>query len=104
MEPVPGLKMVPARRASRASGAPSTPRHPSELLTPRRLSECLASVRRNFDCVLVNASPLWTFSEPLVLAMHGYTILLVLQARTAAGAKGAVAQTVRRLEETGRGA
>jgi signal peptidase I len=109
-EPAPGLKMVPAGLLRLDSATlPSSKRRTSELLTSRRLSRFLASVRGEFDCVLVNASPIGMSFDGLIPAIQGgYVVLLVLEAKSStsssskgASGRGAVGQAVRWLHAVG---
>ena len=86
-EPVDGLKVVPVG---------TIPFNPSEVLGSRRFSEFLASVREDFDYVLVDASPVGLVSDPAILATQVDGVLLVLDAQNTR--KGAVRQAMRSLE------
>jgi capsular exopolysaccharide synthesis family protein len=61
--------------------AGALPPNPAELLDSRRFAELLASVRAEFDYVLVDSSPTGMVSDPLILATQGDGVLLTLDAR-----------------------
>jgi capsular exopolysaccharide synthesis family protein len=54
---------------------------PTELLGSQHLSELFASVRKQFDYVLVDSSPTGLVSDPTILAAQGDAILLTLDAQ-----------------------
>ena len=89
-EPVEGLKVVPVG---------SIPVNPAEILGSRRFSEFLANTRKEFDYVLVDASPIGLVSDPAILATQGDGVLLVLDAQSTR--KGSVRQAMRSLEAVG---
>jgi capsular exopolysaccharide synthesis family protein len=62
-----------------AAGTP--PPNPAELLGSRRFSEFLASVREEFDYVLIDSPPTGPVSDPAVLATQGDGVLLTLDAK-----------------------
>jgi len=90
MEPVEGLHVVPAGRI---------PPNPTELLGARRVSELLASLREEFDYVLVDAPPVGLVSDPAILATQGDGVLLVSDAQNTR--KGSVRQAMRSMEAVG---
>jgi capsular exopolysaccharide synthesis family protein len=57
------------------------PPNPAELLDSRRFSELLATVRAEFDYVLVDSSPAGMVSDPIILATKVDGVLLTLDAR-----------------------
>jgi len=75
------------------------PPNPAELLSTRRFAELLASLREEFDYVLVDAPPIGLVSDPAILATQGDGVLLVSDAQNTR--KGAVRQSVRSLEAVG---
>jgi capsular exopolysaccharide synthesis family protein len=89
-EPLEGLKVVTV-------GA--RPPNPSELLGTQRFSEFLASVREEFDYVLIDSAPIGMVSDPIVLATKGDGVLLVFDAQNTR--KVAVRQAMRSLEAVG---
>jgi len=89
-EPVEGLKVVCV--------GPRPP-NPAEVLGGQRFSEFLASVREEFDYVLVDTAPVGVVSDAVILATQGDGVLLVLDAQHTR--KGAVRQAVRSLETVG---
>jgi capsular exopolysaccharide synthesis family protein len=89
-EPVEGLHVVTVGRI---------PPNPSELLGSRRVSELLASLREEFDYVLVDAPPVGMVSDPAILATQGDGVLLVSDAQNTR--KGSVRQSMRSLEAVG---
>src|SRR5215208_7009259 len=89
-EPMEGLKVVPVG---------PIPPNPTELLGTRRFSELLASLREEFDYVLIDAPPVGMVSDPAILATQGDGVLLVSDAQNTR--KGSVRQAMRRLEVVG---
>jgi capsular exopolysaccharide synthesis family protein len=89
-EPVEGLKVVTVG---------TIPPNPTELLGTRRVSELLASLRQEFDYVLVDAPPVGLVSDPAILATQGDGVLLVSDAQNTR--KGSVRQAMRSLEAVG---
>lgn len=89
-EPVDGLKVIPVG---------PIPFNPAEILSSKRFSDLLGSVRGEFDYVLVDAPPVGPVSDPVILAMKGDGVLVVLDAQNTR--KGAVRQAVRSLEAVG---
>ncbi len=57
------------------------PPNATELLSSRRFSEFLASVREEFDYVLIDSPPTGLSSDPAVLATQGDGVLLTLDAK-----------------------
>lgn len=89
-EPVKGLKVVPVG---------SIPPNPAEILGTQRFSEFLAGVRKEFDYVLVDTSPVGMVSDPVILATQADGVLLVLDAQNTR--KESVRQAMRSLEAVG---
>jgi receptor protein-tyrosine kinase len=89
-EPLQGLKVV--------TTGPIPP-NPAELLGSRRFAEFLASIRKDFDYVLIDAPPVQLVSDPAILASQGDGVLLVIDAQETR--KGAVRQAMRSLEAVG---
>jgi receptor protein-tyrosine kinase len=75
------------------------PPDPAELVSSRRLSELLASVREQFDYVLIDSSPMGLVSDPTILATQADGVLLTLDAQRTR--KGDVRQAVRSLGAVG---
>jgi len=75
------------------------PPNPTELLSSQRLSEFLASVREEFDYVLIDSPPTGLASDTAVLATQGDGVLLTLDAKKTR--KGDVRRTVRSLTAVG---
>jgi capsular exopolysaccharide synthesis family protein len=75
------------------------PPNPAELLSSRRLSGFLASVREQFDYVLIDSSPMGLVSDPTILATQADGVLLTLDAQRTR--KGDVRQAVRSLRAVG---
>src|SRR5215217_2944900 len=89
-EPMEGLKVVTVG---------PVPPNPTELLGTRRFSELLASLREEFDYVLIDAPPVGMVSDPAILATQGDGVLLVSDAQNTR--KGSVRQAMRSLEAVG---
>jgi len=89
-EPVEGLKVVPVG---------TMPPNPAEILGSQRFSKFLAAVRKEFDYVLIDTSPVGIVSDAAILATQGDGVLLVLDARNTR--KRSVQQSVRSLEAVG---
>ncbi len=89
-EPLSGLKVVTAG---------PVPPNPAELLSSRRFAEFLASVRRDFDYVLIDAPPVGLVSDAAILATQGDGVLLVLDAQNTR--KGALRESMRSLQGVG---
>jgi capsular exopolysaccharide synthesis family protein len=89
-EPVEGLHLVTVG---------PIPPNPTELLGTRRFSEVLASVREEFDYVLIDASPVGLVSDPAILATQGDGVLLLADAQNTR--KGSIRNAVRDLETVG---
>jgi capsular exopolysaccharide synthesis family protein len=89
-EPVAGLKVVTV--------GPMLP-NPSEVLGTSRFSEFLASIRDEFDYVLIDAPPVGLVSDPAVLAVQGDGVILVVDAQKTR--KVAVRRAVRSLQAVG---
>ena len=89
-EPIEGLKVVTVG---------PIPVHPAEVLGSQRFSEFLASVRREFDYVLLDASPVGLVSDPAIIATQGDGVLIVVDAQKTR--KGAVRRSVRSLNSVG---
>ena len=89
-EPLSGLKVVTVG---------PVPPNPTELLSSRRFAELLASVREDFDYVLIDAPPVELVSDPAILATQGDGVLLVLNAQDTR--KGSLRDSMRSLETVG---
>ncbi len=89
-EPLSGLKVVTAG---------PVPPNPAELLSSRRFAEFLASVREDFDYVLIDAPPVGLVSDPLILATQGDGVLLVMDAQDTR--KRSLQDSMRSLEAIG---
>jgi capsular exopolysaccharide synthesis family protein len=89
-EPMEGLKVVTVG---------PIPPNPTELLGTRRFSELLASLREEFDYVLIDAPPVGMVSDPAILATQGDGVLLISDAQNTR--KGAVRHAMRSLEAVG---
>ena len=89
-EPVAGLKVVPVG---------PIPPNPAEVLGTQRFSKFVASVREEFDYVLIDTAPIGVVSDPLILATQGDGVLLVLDAQNTR--KGSVRRAMRNLESVG---
>jgi capsular exopolysaccharide synthesis family protein len=72
-EPADLLKVIPVG---------SIPPNPAELLDSQRFAEFLAAVRKEFDYVLLDTPPIRAASDPIILAIQGDGVLLVLDAQT----------------------
>jgi len=79
--------------------AGTPPPNPAELLGSRRFSEFLASVREEFDYVLIDSPPTGPVSDPAILATQGDGVLLTLDAKKTR--KGDVRRSVRSLTAVG---
>ena len=88
-EPLPGLKVVPA--------GPTPPLGSVALLSPAHLSGFFASVREEFDCVLVNAPSMESVLDPLDVATEADGAFLVLDAQKG-GSKRDAQEAAYRLE------
>ena len=86
-EPVEGLKVVCVG---------PIPPNPADTIGSLRFAELLASVREEFDYVLLDASPIGIVSDPAILATQGDGVLLIVDAQQTR--KGAVRQAVRSLK------
>lgn len=89
-EPLLGLKVLPVG---------PLPPNPAEMLSSRRFAQFLASVREQFDYVLIDAPPIGLVTDPAVLATQGDGVLLVLDAQKTR--KGALRESMRSLEAVG---
>jgi capsular exopolysaccharide synthesis family protein len=89
-EPSPGLTVV--------SAGPIPP-NPAELLSSRRFSEFIDQVRREFDYVLVDTTPIQLVSDALTIAQQSDGVLLVFDAQKTS--KRSVQQSVGKLEGVG---
>jgi capsular exopolysaccharide synthesis family protein len=86
-EPVEGLQVI---------SIGSVPHDPAELLDSQRFAEFLASVREEYDHVLIDAPPIGLVSDAAILATQGDGVLLVLDMQNTR--KGDVRRSVRSLE------
>jgi capsular exopolysaccharide synthesis family protein len=75
------------------------PPNPAELLDSRRFSELLATVRAEFDYVLVDSSPVGMVSDPIILATQVDGVLLTLDAHKTR--RGDVRRAMRGLRTVG---
>jgi capsular exopolysaccharide synthesis family protein len=75
------------------------PPNPAEVLSSQRFTEFLASVRKDVDYVLLDAPPVQSASDPVIIATHADGVILVFDARNTR--KGAVRQSVRALRAVG---
>lgn len=75
------------------------PPNPAELLGSRRFAEFLASVREEFDYVLLDAPPMELVSDATILASQGDGVLLVLDAQSTS--KGAMRRAIHSMENVG---
>jgi capsular exopolysaccharide synthesis family protein len=75
------------------------PSNPAELLSLPRVSEFFASVRGEFDYVLVDSPPTGLISDPLILATQADGVLLTLDARKTS--KHDLQRTMRDLDVVG---
>jgi capsular exopolysaccharide synthesis family protein len=91
-EPLPNFRL-------KVLTAGTLPPDPAELLDSRRFSELLASVRAEFDYVLVDSSPTGMVSDPIVLATQVDGVLLTLDARKTR--RGDVRRAMRALTTVG---
>jgi putative peptide zinc metalloprotease protein len=89
-EVLPGLRVLTAGPA---------PPNPAELLSSRRYAELVRRLRGDFDYVLVDTPPMDRVSDPVILAIHGDGILLVVDARNTR--KGSVRRSMKELEAVG---
>ena len=89
-EPVEGLKVVPVG---------PIPPNPAEVLGTQRFSKFVASLREEFDYVLIDTAPVGMVSDPLILATQGDGVLLVLDAQNTR--KGSFRRAMRNLETVG---
>jgi receptor protein-tyrosine kinase len=89
-EAFPGLKLI--------STGPVPP-NPAEVLGTRRFTDFVDQVRRAFDYVLLDASPVGLVSDPAILAATADGVLLVLDAQNTR--KGSVRQSMQSLTAVG---
>jgi capsular exopolysaccharide synthesis family protein len=89
-EPTPGLKVA---------SVGYIPPNPAELLSSRHFSEFLASVRQEFDYVLLDAAPLAAVSDAAIVAVQADGVLFVVDAQKTR--KQAVQRGIRSLEAVG---
>lgn len=75
------------------------PPNPAEILTSERFAEFINQLRQEFDHVLLDAPPAELVSDAAILAAQSDGTLLVLDAQKTR--KGALRQTVRRLDHVG---
>jgi polysaccharide biosynthesis transport protein len=68
--PIPGLFLLP--------GGPLGP-NPAALLSSPRLGELLASLREQYDYVLIDTPPLLAVTDPSIVAHHVDGVLVVLR-------------------------
>lgn len=79
--------------------AGALPPKPAELLDSQRFSDLLATVRAEFDYVLVDSSPTGMVSDPIILSTQADGVLLTLDARKTR--KGDVRRAMRGLTTVG---
>ena len=72
------------------------PPNPGDLLGSERFAELLDQMRRTFDYVLLDTSPIGVVSDPLILAPQADGVLLVLDAQRTR--KNSLRRSVRNLE------
>jgi capsular exopolysaccharide synthesis family protein len=89
-EPLPGLQVV--------TGGPATP-SPTELLGSAGFAGLLNQARQEFDYILIDAPPLQSVSDPMILSAQGDGVLLVVDYESTR--KGAVRRSMRSLEAAG---
>ena len=75
------------------------PPNPAELLGSNRFAELIYEARSGFDYVLIDAPPVGRVSDPMILAMQGDGVLLVIDSRKTR--KSSARQAVRHLEVVG---
>ncbi len=90
MEPTPRLKVL---------SVGYIPPNPAELLNSRHFSEFLASVRDEFDYVLLDSAPLAVVSDAAIVAVRADGVLFVVDAQKTR--KRAVQRSIRSLEAVG---
>ncbi|MGH3087169.1 MAG: CpsD/CapB family tyrosine-protein kinase, partial [Rubrobacteraceae bacterium] len=89
-EPIQGLKVITAG---------PVPTNPAELLGSERFARFLDQMRQDFDYVLIDAPPVQTVSDPMIVAAQSDGVLLVLDAQSTR--KVAIRRSVRGLESVG---
>jgi capsular exopolysaccharide synthesis family protein len=89
-EVFPGLKVI--------SAGPVPPK-PADVLGTKRFTDFLDRARREFDYVMLDASPVGLVSDPAILAAMADGVLLVLDAQNTR--KGSVRQSTRSLAALG---
>lgn len=89
-EPMQGLKVMTVG---------PVPTNPADLLGSERFARFLDQMRREFDYVLIDAPPVQTVSDPMIIAAQGDGVLLVLDAQNTR--KVSVRRSVRGLESVG---
>jgi capsular exopolysaccharide synthesis family protein len=89
-EPLPGLKVMTAG---------PVPPNPADLLSSKRFGEFIDRARRQFEYVLIDAPPIQSVSDPMIIARHGDGVLLVLDAQHTR--KVSVRRSTRSLESVG---
>ncbi len=75
------------------------PPNPAELLSSKRFAEFVGQVRQEFDYVLLDAPPVYLFSDAAILATQADGTLIVLDAQSTR--KAAIRQVVRSLNTVG---
>lgn len=75
------------------------PPNPAELLAHSRLQEVLEACAANYDCVIVDSSPVLAVTDAIVLGAHCGTVMLV--ARAARTRSGELTECVRRFAQVG---
>ncbi len=89
-EPVPGLWVM-------TSGP--IPPDPAELLGSEHFAELLDQLRQEFECVLLDSSPVQVVSDPAILSSRADGVLLIIDPQKTS--KDAIQQTMRSLEIVG---
>jgi len=56
------------------------PANPLELLSSNRFVECLETLKRSFEAIVIDAAPVQMVSDPLVIAQVATTVLFVVKA------------------------
>jgi tyrosine-protein kinase Etk/Wzc len=75
------------------------PPNTAELLAHARLGEVLEACAANYDCVIIDSSPILAVTDATMLAKHCATVMLVARAVRTRGAE--LLESVRRFEQVG---
>lgn len=89
-EPIKDLKVVTVG---------PVPPNPTELLGSQRFSQLITEVRREFDYVLIDSSPVGLVSDAAIIAVKGDGVMFVIDAQKTR--KSAVRDSVHSLETVG---